>query len=246
MSKPPETKKLKPPLYYVTMCDMFNLLLAFYICMVAMADTRMGALVGAGHGPFVRDVISKSKPGIGTGTPANPAKTYPRDGWWIPDQQGDPDQLERVTQRLDKELPTRFRPGEVSVSYHQDTAVLRLPARIEYDANGNPRLSAAVMATLRLVAEVVRRKPGRSLRVNGDVPASGSLGADLYESARQGQMAFYWLNRLGVEPNRISLWGWGAGRISLAANPADPANRGLTLEIYDQPTHKPADTGERN
>jgi hypothetical protein len=240
--KTPQTKKLKPPLYYVTMCDMFNLLLAFYICMVSMADTRMGALVGAGHGPFVKDIISKSKPGLGTGAPADASKPHPRDGWWIPNQKGDPDQLERVTERLDKELPTRFKPGEASVAYAKDAVVLRLPARIEYDASGNPQLSAAVMGALRLVAEVVRRKPGRAVRVSGDVPASGSLPTELYESARQGQMAFYWLNRLGVEAGQISLWGWGATRIAIPGRPSDPGNRALTLEIYDQPAPERADT----
>ena len=240
--KTPQTKKLKPPLYYVTMCDMFNLLLAFYICMVSMADTRMGALVGAGHGPFVKDIISKSKPGLGTGAVADASKPHPRDGWWIPDQKGDPDQLERVTERLDKELPTRFKPNEASVSYHQDAVVLRLPARIEYDASGNPQLSPEVLSTLRLVADVVRHKAGRAVRVSGDVPSSGSLPTELYESARQGQMAFYWLNRLGVEASQISLWGWGANRIVIPDRPSDAGNRALTLEIYDQSKPEKTDT----
>jgi outer membrane protein OmpA-like peptidoglycan-associated protein len=243
--KLPETKKLKPPLYYVTMCDMFNLLLAFYICMVAMADTRMGALVGIGHGPFVRDVISKSKPGLGTGAIRNPSKPYPRDGWWIPDQRGDPDQLERVTSRLDRELPVRFKPGEASVSYQQDQVVLRLPARIEYDASGNPQLTPAVMATLQMVADIVDHHPGRTVRISGDVPSSGSLAADLYDSARQGQLASYWLTRLGVEPACISLWGWGSGRPADPARPDDQSNRGLVLEIGDD-EHAPSRTGDRH
>jgi len=47
-----------------------------------------------------------------------------------PEKPGDPDQLERVTERLDKELPTRFKPGEASVAYAKDAVVLRLPARL--------------------------------------------------------------------------------------------------------------------
>jgi outer membrane protein OmpA-like peptidoglycan-associated protein len=234
--------RIRPPYYYVTMCDMFNLLLAFYICMVSFADTRMGALIGAGHGPFVKDIISRGKPGLGTGDRPGPTKPHPRDGWWIPDQRGDPDQLRTVAERIERELPIRFKPGEATVSYQRQGLILVLPARLECDADGSPRLTAAVQSILRQVADLMRRAPECSLRISGDVPASGSVATDLYDSARQGQLAYVWLQRLGVEPGRLSLWGWGAGRPVLADRPTDPANRGLTLELIDLSGGAPAET----
>jgi len=244
--KVPQSKKMKPPFYYVTMCDMFNLLLAFYICMVAMADSRAGGLMSAGSGPYIKSIISSGKPSIGSGGLDSGRKQFPSEGWWVPDQQGDPDQLERVPEKLDRELAVHFKPHEASFTYVRDELVVRLPARIQYDADNRAVLTPQVIEALKLIADTVRRKPGRRVRVSGDVPASGATTTDLMDSAKQGQLAANWLLRLGLSPPQISLWGWGSSRPLVPSLPQDQANRSLTIEIYDPELRAPKQPAEKS
>src|SRR5262249_55880829 len=142
------------------------------------------------------------------------------------------------------ELQVRFRRDEASISYAKDALVVRMPARIDYDEKGSPKLTPAVIDSLRLIADIVRRKSGRHVRVSGDVPKSPVYEHDLLDSAQQGQLAFYLLQRQGVPPSQVSLWGWGSTRPLIASNEQDPRNRSLTLEIYEAPVN-PADTSVR-
>jgi flagellar motor protein MotB len=231
--KYPETKKLKPPLYWVTMCDMFNLLLAFYICMVSMSETRAFGLINVGKGIAINRTNAKGFPGVGTGQMKRVETKYVPDSWWVDDQQGDPDQLDVVAVKLDEALKEHFKEDDAKIAYQKNSLLVTLPARIKFYITGTPLLDPGTMGVLRIVSQTVHQGTNRMVRISGDVPASGSFDRDLASSARQGFLISYWLQRLGVEPRRISLWGFGSSRPIIASNPASPANSSLTIEIWE-------------
>lgn len=236
--KLPATKKLKPPLYWVTMCDMFNLLLAFYICMVSMSETREFGLVSVGRGIAI-STNAKGKPGIGTGQMKKKPGRFMPDSWWVDDQPGDPDQLEAVHEKLDEQIELHFKPEEAKISYQRNSLVVKLPARINFTQSGTPLLDPSTMAVLRSVALAMHQNERRMIRVSGDVPRSESLEQDLAQSAKQGMLISYWLQRLGVNPSKISLWGWGSSRPIVPSNPSSPANSSLIIELWDAPPPPP-------
>ncbi|TVR44036.1 MAG: hypothetical protein EA402_08040 [Planctomycetota bacterium] len=215
----------------VSFGDMITLLLTFFILLVALADTQVAGLVGAGQGPIIPHLLADGRPGILPGRLREHRMQEKRDMWWIPSQRGDPDQLERVRQKLDEELPVRFRPGEASLHYDQDQLVLRLPARIEYSADGRPMLTPALRSTLAMVAEELRREPNLHARINGDVPKMGPLELELRESMMHARMVFDALRGEGVAAPRLSLWGWGASRPISRSQAGDSINRGITIDL---------------
>lgn len=233
MAMPAAPKKRGVPAYMVSFGDMVTLLLTFFILLVALADTQEAGLVGAGRGPIVRHVLAKGQPGIMSGRLIEHRQRFKRDAWWIPSQEGDPDELEEVRDKLDQELLVRFRPDEASINYERDRLVLRLPARVRFVA-GRPVLDEALAETMTLVAERLRRDPSRRVRISGDVPAT-ILEMEWTESARLGRLVYQRLASLGVHPHQMSLWGWGANRPRLPGSPGDERNRGLTIEIMDAP-----------
>ncbi|NRA36918.1 MAG: hypothetical protein HRU15_02155, partial [Planctomycetes bacterium] len=194
------------PAYMVSFGDMITLLLTFFILLVAMADTQTAGLVGAGRGPLVPHVNAKGEPGIMKGHLKEHRLSHKRDSWWIPDQEGDPDQLEVVREKLMRELVTRFRADEASINYEKDKLVLRLPAELDVDENGNFQLSKSVRSILRTLAELTRRDEQRHIRINGDVGNKTSLASELRTSVYMGQVAFGYLQWLGVNDSQMSLW----------------------------------------
>ena len=153
---------------------MVTLLLTFFILLVALADTQEAGLVGAGRGPLIRHVNAKGEPGIMPGRLEQHRQQYKRDAWWIPSHQGDPDQLTKVKQKLEREIPVKFKPGEASVSYEQDKVVMRLPARMDF-IDGQPVLTSAVSTVLGTIIDSLREHPNWRVRINGDVPANSPL-----------------------------------------------------------------------
>lgn len=227
----PVEEKRGVPAYMVSFGDMITLLLTFFILLVALADTQMAGLVGAGQGPIIPHLMADGKPGILPGRLREHRQQEKRDMWWIPSQEGDPDQLERVQQKLDEELTTRFRPGEASLHYDRDQLVLRLPARIEYADDGRPMLTPAMRATLATVAEEMRQDPNLLARINGDVPKVGPLEPELRESIMHARLVHDALIAGGVLPSRVSMWGWGATRPISQTLASDTLNRGVTIDL---------------
>ena len=167
-----------------------------------------------------------------------------KDQWWIPDQEGTPDELERVTQKLDAELPTRFRQGEASLHYSKDQLVLRLPAMIEYTADNRPILTPSVRATLRTIAQELQADGSLIARVNADVPSIIPLDRDTPEGVREQNLALELRDSImharlvhdtliqeGVDPNRLTLWGWGASRPISRGESSSVLNRGITIDL---------------
>ncbi len=228
----PEEEKRGVPAYMVSFGDMITLLLTFFILLVALADTQEAGLVGQGRGPLIPHINAKGMPGIMAGRLHHDRLKYKRDLWWIPDQEGSPDELERVTKKLREELAVRFRPDEAAVRYARDRVQLRLPARIEY-VDGKPVLHPSARSVLVAVADAVRGRPERRVRISGDVPGGNGLAMELLESATQGRMVFHHLHWLGVPAEQMSLWGWGATRPKLRSDPQARENRGITVEVLD-------------
>lgn len=230
---PPEEDDV--PAYMVSFGDMITLLLTFFILLVALADTQTAGLVGAGQGPLIRHLNAKGEPGIMQGRLKPDRLEHKRDSWWIPDQKGDPDQLEEVREKLKKELTTKFKPGEASIDYEENRLTVRIPARVRYDASGYALMDEEVMGILEEVAYQLRRKPGRSVRISGDVGQMDTLGEELTESARLGQVVKANLQLMGVAPWQMSLWGWGTSR-SAFPDERDPSlARSVTLELLEAP-----------
>ena len=220
------------PAYMVSFGDMIPLLLTFFILLVALADTQTAGLVGAGRGPLVRHVNAKGEPGIFKGHLIERRMQYKRDSWWIPDQEGDPDQLEVVREKLQRELVTKFKPDEASIRYEKDRLVMRLPAKIEFDAQGRPMVSDAMREVLRSIAQIAYRRPNRYIRINGEVAPGGSRRDEWLASAHLCELVYLNLVWNGMTAKRISLWGWGASRRIAAAAAID---RGVTIEVLDVP-----------
>jgi hypothetical protein len=226
---PPDEKRMVPA-YMVSFGDMITLLLTFFILLVAMSATQDAGLVAAGYGPVVKHVNAHGQPG----RLREMRLSYKADSWWIPSQEGDPDQIERVVDKLERELQTRFRPGEASISYGADHLVLSLPARVaaDGDGKGRPVLSPELVELIGTVGEALRGRPERRVRIHGTVPPGAALGIELYESANLGRLVVERLLKEGVRPHQLSLWGWGASR----GGEARRAERGITLEVLDPPT----------
>ena len=238
----PENEKPGVPSYMVSFGDMITLLLTFFILLVALADTQEAGLVGQGRGPLIKHINAKGQPGVMPGRLYEDRQGHKRDKWWIPSQEGDPDELELVKEKLFSEFTTKFRPGEGAIRYEKDRLVMKMPARIEYE-DGRPTLTKVVEDVLARVAEIVRRKPERRVRINGDVPGGNPLEVELYDSANQGHLIYHRLGWLGVRPNQMSLWGWGSSRSLLPGDKGNPQNRGIILEIIDPPAAaEPGDT----
>ena len=227
----PEEEKRGVPAYMVSFGDMITLLLTFFILLVALADTQSAGLVGAGQGPLIPHMMAAGKPGILPGRLREDRQKKKKDQWWIPDQEGTPDELERVQQKLDEEIPTRFRLGEASLHYSKDQLVLRLPARIEYAEDGRPMLTPALRATLRTVAQELRADATLIARVNGDVPRTEVLAVELRESMLHARLVHDTLIREGVPPSRVTMWGWGASRPISRSESSGSLNRGLTIDL---------------
>lgn len=221
------------PAYMVSFGDMITLLLTFFILLVAMADTQTAGLVGAGRGPLIPHVNAKGEPGIMKGRLKEDRQSYKRDSWWIPDQEGDPDQLEVVREKLMRELVTRFSADEASINYEKDKLVLRLPAELNMDEHGNFQLSQSVRSMLRMLSELTRRDQRRHIRINGDVGQKSTLASELRTSVYMGQVAFGYLQWLGVHDSQMSLWGWGVSRSVFQDQAA--LNHSLTIEVFDAP-----------
>lgn len=220
------------PAYMVSFGDMITLLLTFFILLVALADTQQAGLVGAGRGPLIRHVMAKGEPGILKGHLIEHRQKYKQDSWWIPDQKGDPDQLEVVREKLQRELVVKFKPNEARIRYEKDRLVMRLPARIEFDARGRPTVTEAMRDILHMIARSAYRQPNRYIRINGDVEALASRRAEWLESARLCELVYVNLTWAGMSPKRLSMWGWGAGRRVTGAAATD---RGVTIEVIDVP-----------
>ena len=233
MPDPPEEAEV--PAYMVSFGDMITLLLTFFILLVALADTQTAGLVGAGQGPLIRHLNAKGEPGILQGRLKPDRQKHKRDSWWIPDQKGDPDQLVEVRTKLEKEILNKFKPGEASVGYEKDSLVLRLPARIRYDASGYSILDQGVMDVLEEVAYQLRRKPGRHVRISGDVGQMDTLGEELTESARLGRVVSANLQLMGVAQWQMSLWGWGTSRSAFPDERDQSLARSVTLEVIEAP-----------
>ena len=231
----PKEEKRGVPAYMVSFGDMITLLLTFFILLVAMADTQDAGLVGVGRGPLIPHLNAKGQPGIMHGRLHHDRLDYKRDLWWIPSQEGSPDQLEQVTERLREELQVRFKPNEAQLDYQRDSISLRLPIRIHHH-DGHAELHPDAKAMLAIVAGAMRGKPERRVRISGDVPAGSGLSMELLESATQGRLVFNELVWQGVHQQRISLWGWGATRPKLPSTPRDPQNLGVTIEVMELPT----------
>ena len=75
------------------------------------------------------------------------------------ESEGDPDELERVEQKLLQELQLHFKAHEADISYEDYRLVLRLPARVNYD-RGRPTLEPGVQATMALIADQLQRNSG--------------------------------------------------------------------------------------
>lgn len=241
----PEPQKKEVPAYMVSFGDMITLLLTFFILLVALADTQTAGLVGAGRGSLIEHLLAQGSPGIMSGRLQERRLSQKQDLWWVPSQEGDPDQLERVREKLEREIPIRFKPDEATLDYHEDRLVLRLPARIEYDDSGAPVLNQAVRDVLAVVAEAVLHRPERHVRINGDVPRSGVIDVELSDSAQQARMIFENLAVRGVPGRQMSLWGWGASRPLAVSDPGRSINRGVTLEILDPPVERRPESQER-
>lgn len=227
----PADEKRQVPAYMVSFGDMITLLLTFFILLVAMSATQEAGLVAAGHGPLVKHVNARGQPGIMPGRLREIRQTYKADAWWIPSQEGDPDQIERLVTKLERELQVHFKPGEATISYSADRVVLTAPARLaaDGDGKGRPRLGPELESLVGTIAEAMRGRPERRVRIHGDVPPGASLGLDLFESAHQGRLVMERLLKEGVRPHQISLWGWGASRTGVGEG------GGITLEVHDPP-----------
>ena len=234
METPPDEGPPGVPAYMVSFGDMITLLLTFFILLVSMADTQTAGLVGAGRGPLVPHLNAKGEPGIMKGRLREHRSKHKRDSWWIPDQEGDPDQLEEVREKLMRELVTRFAKNEAAISYERDRLWIRLPAQLQQDAQGNLQLGTDVREMLREVAAEACRDSERRIRINGDVGNMGNLANELRASAHIGQVAFGYLQWLGVSDKQMSMWGWGTSR-TIFQDRSD-LNRGLTIEIFNAPT----------
>jgi outer membrane protein OmpA-like peptidoglycan-associated protein len=112
---------------------------------------------------------------------------------------------------------------------------ITLGSRIDFDEMGRPRPGPAVKALLRQVADQLRRHDELRLRIMGHTPRGDGWNTDLYESAHQGALVFGWLQRLGVDAQRMSLWGWGSARPLVRSDPASSANRAIVLELIPDP-----------
>ncbi|MHC5067546.1 MAG: flagellar motor protein MotB [Planctomycetota bacterium] len=237
----PESKKPGVPAYMVSFGDMVTLLLTFFILLVALADTQEAGLVAAGRGPIVQHILSVGRPGILAGRLQEHRRRYKRDNWWIPNQEGDPDQLELVIDRLERELRLRFTADEADIHYEQDRLILRLPGRVVISNGGGELLDPALREQLASVAGLLASRPQRQLRISGDVPVMDSPMVELSDSARTGRVVYQYLKRWhGVREGQMSLWGWGSSRLRLPSSPRDGRNRTLTLELYDPPQAHPA------
>lgn len=231
----PEEPKREIPGWIVTMSDMMTLLLTFFVLLVAMADTRSGALAGVGQGAFVRRVLQDGKPSIMPGSDARSQARYEMDRWWVPSQQGDPDQLQYVYEKLLGEIQPRFQPHELNIAYERNGLSITLGSRIGFE-NDRPKPSPQVHALLRQIADQMRRNDGLTLRIQGYAPRGEAWNTDLYDSAQQGSLAFAMLVRMGVDPQRMSLWGWGSARPLIRSDPNAPANRAIVLELIPEVT----------
>jgi chemotaxis protein MotB len=230
----PKEEKAGVPAYMVSFGDMVTLLLTFFILLVALADTQEAGLVAAGQGPIVKHILAAGKPGVLSGRLRPDRQLYKRDTWWVPNQEGDPDEIEEVVEKLEREIPVRFKAGEASISYERDRLVLRIPARITFSEGRPEDLSPEAKQVLSIVARVLQRDADRRVRISGDVPTSRSNALELSESARNGRLVFQYLQSWhGVRPHQMSLWGWGATRLRLPSSPNDPRNRGVTIEVFD-------------
>lgn len=231
MAKLPKDEERPVPAWMVSFGDMITLLLTFFILLVALADTQVAGLVGAGQGPIIHHMMAAGKPGILPGRLVEHRQEEKRDMWWIPSQEGDPDQLEAVRQKLDEELVTRFTPEQASLHYRRDQLVLRLPARIEYDRDGRPRMTAAVNRVLDIVAEELAGDSTLHARINGDVPSLGPLEPELRDSMMHARIMYEGLRERGVPASRLSLWAWGASRPISDDRRGDTVNRGVTIDL---------------
>ncbi len=229
---PPEEESTvgEVPAYMVSFGDMITLLLTFFILLVAMADTQSAGLVGAGQGPLIRHMNAKGEPGIMKGHLIEHRRTHKRDAWWIPDQDGDPDQLEVVREKLEKELVTKFKAHEAKVSYHQDRLAIRLPARIQFNVKGEPIIDEGVAEVLDMVAEIAWRYKKRFIRINGDVADLDLPWMEWSESAKVCRLVYDNLLWRGISSDRMSIWGWGATRHFAFSG---GLNRGVTIEMID-------------
>ena len=239
MDKIPEEGPPGVPAYMVSFGDMITLLLTFFILLVSMADTQTAGLVGAGRGPLVQHLNAKGEPGILNGRLRENRMSYKRDSWWIPDQEGDPDQLEEVREKLMRELVTKFSKKDASITYERERLVLRLPAQLEQDERGNLQLTADVRFMLTQVANEARRDDRQRIRINGDVGSMGTLANELRTSARIGQVAFGYLQWLGVSDKQMSMWGWGMSRTIFQDDSS--LNKSLTVEIFQTPVERTAE-----
>ncbi|MFW5830110.1 MAG: flagellar motor protein MotB [Planctomycetota bacterium] len=226
------------PAYMVSFGDMITLLLTFFILLVALADTQQAGLVGAGRGPLIRHINAKGEPGIMDGRLIERQQQYKHDSWWIPDQEGDPDQLEVVREKLQKELVTRFKPHEARITYEKDRLVLRLPAKIEFDAQGRPMINQAMRDVLRTVARAGHRQSDRYIRINGEVAPGSSRHREWLDSAQLSELVYMNLLWNGMSAKRMSIWGWGASRSMTGGAAID---RGVTIEVIDVPDSVTAD-----
>lgn len=231
MAMPPKDDERPVPGWMVSFGDMITLLLTFFILLVALADTQVAGLVGAGQGPIIHHMMAAGKPGILPGRLVEHRQEEKRDMWWIPSQEGDPDQLEQVRQKLDEELVTRFTPDQASLHYRRDQLVLRLPARIEYDRDGQPRMTTAVNRVIDIIAEELAADSSLHARINGDVPALGPLEPELRDSMMHARIMYEGLRERGVPASRLSLWAWGASRPISDDRRGDTVNRGVTIDL---------------
>jgi len=230
----PKEEKRGVPAYMVSFGDMITLLLTFFILLVALADQQTAGLVGAGRGPLVKHINAKGEPGIMPGRMSDIQMSSKADAWWIPSQEGDPDELEEVAEKLDRELVLRFTEQEARLRYGADQVLLRMPVRMRFE-DGRPILDESAQRVVDIVAESLRRRPERRVRINGDVPAGSIFGLELLESATQGRLIYQQLLRAGVRSHQMSLWGWGSSRSMFPSAPADRRNQGVTIEILDPP-----------
>lgn len=224
-----EDEKPGVPAYMVSFGDMVTLLLTFFILLVAMADTQTAGLVGVGKGPIVRHVLADGRPGIMGGRTQQDRKDHKRDAWWIPDQEGDPDELELVREQLRRELKTRFRADQYQIDYDRDRVVLRLPLRL----NRSDDIDADVRAVLAAVKTALRGHPERHVRINADVPAGRTGTVELLDSAHHARRIYDLLTVEGISREQMTIWGWGATRPLFQYAPELEDNRVLTLEILE-------------
>ncbi len=219
--------------WLLTYADMITLLMAFFIMLYGMSQLdirKFQAMLGGVRAELGGTGVLSGGAGINSGG-ASPVGQQSRGFAPRPDP-GATAQLRQLVDKSLAELPSR---GDVEVTTHDDTVVVRIPTDNVHFAPASAELLPGALPVLDRIAELANQQHCL-IRVTGhtcDLPLRGGpYGSNWELSAdRARNVALYIVRHWGVVPERLSCMGYADTRPLVANRDERSRRRNRRVEL---------------